>query len=195
MDYVYGEYLPAYPVQALILEAAWNKDSLATLDKTFQWASEHAVRTIVMRCVPEYDAPLAQLVTYSIAWKQPRLPSRHLLVKDGELEPRIRALVEDRWHFQFVSLYDVLCQGGVCKEYADPKKSYPTDGRFSSPQPLGCTIRHQPGSQQRAAALISEDGHLADLLLFLHRRLNVPARGFQQVVIVSRSMSHNMMQR
>lgn len=128
MDYIYGEYLPAHPVQALILESAWNTDSLATLDKTLQWASEHGVRTIVMGCVPEYDAPLAQLVAYSIAWNQPRLPSRHLLVKDGELEPRLRALVEDKWHFQFVSLYDVLCQGGVCKEYADPKKHIPLMG-------------------------------------------------------------------
>lgn len=75
MDYVYGNYLPAYPVQALILEAAWNTGSLATLDKTLQWASEHGVRAIVMGCVPEYDAPLAQLVAYSIDGISPACPA------------------------------------------------------------------------------------------------------------------------
>jgi peptidoglycan/LPS O-acetylase OafA/YrhL len=125
MDYVYQEYLPAHPVQALILESAWSTNSLPKLDETLQWASEHGVRTIVIGCVPEYGAALAQLVAYSIAWNQPRLPSRHLLVGEGELEPHLRALVADKWHFQFVSLYDVLCQGGVCKEYADANKHIP----------------------------------------------------------------------
>ncbi len=125
MDYVYGTFLPSHPIQALILESDWWEGSIPALDATLQWATEHKVRVIVMGCVPEYDAPLARLVAYSIAWNEPGLAGRHLLAKNVSLEPRLRALVVDKWHFEFVSLYDALCPDGTCTEYADAGRRIP----------------------------------------------------------------------
>jgi peptidoglycan/LPS O-acetylase OafA/YrhL len=119
MDYVYGVYLPSHPVGALLLESDWSASMLDALDQTLRWAKEHNVRVIVLGCVPVYDAPLARLLAYSIAWNDLGLAGRHLLASQNSLEPRLRTLVTEKWHDQFISLYDSICPDGACIEYAD----------------------------------------------------------------------------
>ena len=122
MDYVFQTYLSAHPVQAVILEANWNSESIAPLEETLAWAKVHQVPVVVMGCVPSYDAPLARLLAYSVAWHEPDFASKHLVRADGTLEARLRAVVEGKWHVPFVSLYDALCEGGMCIEYAGRKR-------------------------------------------------------------------------
>jgi hypothetical protein len=125
MDYVFQTYLPSHAVQALILEANWNSGSIAPLEETLAWARMHRVPVAVMGCVPAYDAPLARLLAYSVAWRQPDIASKHLAPEDGTLDVRLRAVVEGKWHAPFVSLYDSLCEGGTCIEYADAARTIP----------------------------------------------------------------------
>ncbi len=125
MDYIFGTYLPQHPPDALILESDWQPNKFKDLDQTLRWATDHGIRVIVVGCVPEYDAPLPRLLAYSVAWHKPGLASEHLLGKDGALEPRLRRLVVDKWHFQFVSLYDELCGDGPCVQYADANRRIP----------------------------------------------------------------------
>jgi len=125
MDYVFETYLPSHPVQALILEADWNSGSIAPLEETLAWAKMHQVPVVVMGCVPSYDAPLARLLAYSVAWHRPDLASRHLVRAEGTLDVRLREVVEDKWHVPFVSLYSSLCGGGTCFEYADAARTIP----------------------------------------------------------------------
>ncbi len=125
MNYVFQTYLPTHPVRALILEANWNPGSIAPLEETLAWAKTHQVPVVVMGCVPSYDAPLARLLAYSVAWHQPDLASKHLIRAEGALEVRLREVVEDKWHIPFVSLYDSLCKSGTCVEYADVARTIP----------------------------------------------------------------------
>ncbi|MGA8089676.1 MAG: acyltransferase family protein [Terracidiphilus sp.] len=125
MDYVFETYLPSHPVQALILEAKWNAGSVAPLEETLAWAKMHQVPVVVMGCVPSYDAPLARLLAYSVAWHESDLAGKHLVRAEGTLDARLRNVVEDKWHVPFVSLYDSLCEGGTCIEYADAARTVP----------------------------------------------------------------------
>jgi len=125
MYYIFDTYLPVHPVDALILESSWTEGILDALDDTLRWAAEHHVRVIVIGGVPEYDAPLARLVAYSIAWNRPDLPGRHMLTLQSDLEGRLRSLVADKWHFEFVSLNNTICSNGSCEHYADFPKRIP----------------------------------------------------------------------
>jgi peptidoglycan/LPS O-acetylase OafA/YrhL len=125
MDYVFETYLPTHPVQAVILEANWNSGSIAPLEETLAWAKMHQVPVVVMGCVPSYDAPLARLLAYSVAWHQSDLAGKHLVHAEGALEVSLRDVVEDKWHVPFVSLYDSLCEGSTCIEYADAARTVP----------------------------------------------------------------------
>jgi len=80
---------------------------------------------IVIGCVPEYDAPLARLLTYSIAWDDPAMPSHHLLKRDAEVEKQLRTLVVDTWHVPYASPFEELCQDGHCIEFVDAERNIP----------------------------------------------------------------------
>lgn len=125
MDYVFETYLPTHPVQEVILEANWNSGSIAPLEETLAWAKMHRIPVVVMGCVPSYDAPLARLLAYSVAWHQSDLAGKHLVYAESTLEVSLRDVVEDKWHLPFVSLYDSLCEGRTCIEYADAARTIP----------------------------------------------------------------------
>jgi len=125
MDYVFGEYLPKHPVQQLLLESDWLPSDAAGLDDTLRWAREHNVQVTVLGCVPEYDAPLARLLAYSIAWNRPDLVAEHRISKDAKLDRELKEAVESKWHYRYVSLYDALCEHGQCAAYADAEKGIP----------------------------------------------------------------------
>jgi hypothetical protein len=125
MDYVYQNYLPEHPVQKLILEADWQPGYIEDLGRTLSWAQVHQIPVIVIGGVPEYDAPLARLLAYSIAWHDPALPSAHRLARDAAMETRLRNLVVDTWHLPYASPYDALCQSGRCIEYANESQNIP----------------------------------------------------------------------
>jgi hypothetical protein len=117
--HVFQTYQPAHPIQQLLLESYWQPGDLSGLDDTLHWARDHHIEVTVFGTVPEYDAPLARLLAYLIAWNRPTLVAEHRISRDSELDRQIRRSVEDKWHFRFASIYDVLCSGGECKEYAD----------------------------------------------------------------------------
>lgn len=125
MDYVFREYLPTHAVQLLLLESDWLPSDLKGLDDTLLWARNHNVQLAVMGCVPQYDAPLARLLAYSIAWNRPDLAAEHRISRESALDQVLKQSVEVKWHFRYVSLYDVLCQNGHCVEYADAQKGIP----------------------------------------------------------------------
>ncbi len=135
MDYVFQSYLSTHTVQALILEANWNSGSIGPLEETLDWAEAHRIPVIVMGCVPSYDAPLPRLLAYSVAWHEPDLASKHLMPEEGVLEVRLRAVAQGKWHVPFVSLYDSLCEGDRCIEYADAARTIPLmiDGDHFNP--------------------------------------------------------------
>jgi hypothetical protein len=41
------------------------------------------------------------------------------------MDKLLQQMAESRWHVPYVSLYQALCQGGTCAEYADAAHSIP----------------------------------------------------------------------
>ncbi len=125
MNSIYQTYLPSHPVEELLLEADWSPGNLGDLGRTLSWAKMHQIPVLVIGCVPEYDAPLARLLTYSIVWRDSDLPREHRLAHDAGTERELRKLVVNTWHVPFASPYDALCEEGKCIEYADAERSIP----------------------------------------------------------------------
>jgi hypothetical protein len=95
------------------------------LTATIVWAAEHHVPVIVFGPVAEYDAPLPRLLAYSLAWNQPGLASRHRLTSRAPLDAQMQSLAANTWHVPYVSLYQAICTGDTCLEYADDAHNVP----------------------------------------------------------------------
>jgi peptidoglycan/LPS O-acetylase OafA/YrhL len=125
MSYIFQTYLPSHTVDELLLESRWKPEDMGELTETIAWAKEHHVPVIVFGPVAEYDAPLPRLLAYSIAWNQPDLASRHRLTSRAPMDAQMQNLAATAWHVPYISLYQAICNGGDCLEYADTAHDIP----------------------------------------------------------------------
>jgi len=75
--------------------------------------------------VPEYDAPLPRLLAYSVAWSKPTLAKQHLLAGGALLDAEMERKARDEWHVPYVSIYQAICDGQDCAEFADAAHTIP----------------------------------------------------------------------
>jgi len=125
MAYIFQTYLPAHPVQGVLLVAKWSPKDLDELTATIAWAREHHVPVTVFGPVPEYDGPLPRLLAYSIAWNKPGFASQHRVPNSKILDAEMQGLAANTWHVPYISLYQEICGGEVCVEYADTDRTIP----------------------------------------------------------------------
>jgi hypothetical protein len=125
MDFIYQNYLPAHPVQGIILQARWQMKNMGKLAETLSWADQHHVPVILFGPVPEYDAPLPRLLAYSVAWNKPDLARQHRLANGRQLDAWMQNESQNKWHVRYVSLYQEICDGENCKEFADAAQTIP----------------------------------------------------------------------
>jgi peptidoglycan/LPS O-acetylase OafA/YrhL len=125
MDYIFQTYLPAHRIQALLLEGRWKPENMEGLAETIAWAKQHQLPVIVFGPVPEYDAPLPRLLAYSIAWHEPGLADRHRVASREVVDEQMQSLAASTWHVPYISLYQAICNGGDCVEYADAAHEVP----------------------------------------------------------------------
>jgi peptidoglycan/LPS O-acetylase OafA/YrhL len=128
MAYIFQQYLPAHPIQGVFLVGRWEQKNLDSLTKVISWAKQHQLPVIVFGPVPEYDAPLPRLLAYSIAWNKPSLPSQHLVTGPKLMDAEMQQISATTWHVPYISLYDEICDGHICLEYADPAHKIPMMG-------------------------------------------------------------------
>jgi hypothetical protein len=125
LAYIFQTYLPAHPVQGLFLVGRWSEKDMGGLTETIAWAKAHQLSVTVFGPVPEYDAPLPRLLAYSIAWNKPDLPSQHRVATIGPLDAEMQNLATNTWHVPYISLYQEICRGETCEEYADKAHKIP----------------------------------------------------------------------
>jgi len=125
MDYIFRNYLLSHKVQALMLQARWHPGDMAGLTETIDWATQHQVPVIVVGPVAEYDAPLPRLLAFSIAWNKPDLANRHLVSLSPQMDAQMQSLAANKWHVPYVSLYQAVCDGKGCVQFADDAHDIP----------------------------------------------------------------------
>jgi peptidoglycan/LPS O-acetylase OafA/YrhL len=125
MQYIFQDYLQSHTIQALLLEGRWRPENMADLTETIDWAKQHKLPVVVVGPVPEYDAPLPRLLAYSVAWNEPGLAARHRVASRGVMDQQMQNLAESEWHVPYISLYQAICNGNDCIEYADAAHETP----------------------------------------------------------------------
>jgi len=125
MTYIFQTYLPTHSVQGMFLAARWIGKDMDKLTNTIAWAKQHRVPVVVFGPVPEYDGPLPRLLAYSIAWREPNLPSQHRVSSSGALDAEMLRLATNTWHVPYISLYREICTPTDCAEYADRAHKIP----------------------------------------------------------------------
>ncbi len=136
MNFIFQSYLPAHPVQGLLLEARFQAEDVSGIADTVAWAKNHQIRVVVFGPVPEYDAPLPRLLAYSIAWSKPGLAGQHRRMEPALLDAQLRREAAEVWHVPYVSLYEGVCGNGGCTEFADAAHTIPLmddQDHFSGP--------------------------------------------------------------
>ena len=139
MAYIFNKYLPTHHIDGLFLAGRWEENDFASLSKLIVWSKQRGLPVIVFGPMPEYDAPLPQLLAFSIAWNRPTLASQHLVLSQERLDTEMRQLATGVWQVPYISLYSVICREGECLEYADPAHKLPLmgdDNHLSSPGAL-----------------------------------------------------------
>jgi peptidoglycan/LPS O-acetylase OafA/YrhL len=113
--FLFEEYLPAHPMEALLVSYRWLDSNLDEVDALVSYAKAHGTRVIVFGPTVEYGAALPRLVAMSlrsggevreVGW--PR-----------ELDGRMARMARERWGVEYVSFFADACGGGVCPVLGD----------------------------------------------------------------------------
>jgi hypothetical protein len=125
MGFIYQNYLPAHPVQGLLLNVRWEQSDLKGLGETADWAREHQIPIIIFGPVPEYDSPMPRIEAYAVNSNEPNLLSEHLDPSGALLDRKMADLALSTWHVPYVSLYRAICDEEGCAGFADAAHSVP----------------------------------------------------------------------
>jgi peptidoglycan/LPS O-acetylase OafA/YrhL len=118
LSYIFSDYLQHHDIDGLILAAAWDESNLPKLTRTLDWAAGRNIRVILVGPMVQYDDALPRLLAVAIEMHNPSHVDFHR--RDlRHLDEEMRKLAEPRG-FRYISLYQLLCEGGSCVEYAAP---------------------------------------------------------------------------
>jgi len=135
MDFIFQQYLPAHPIDALFLSERWTDAEIPGLTETIAWARARNLPVVVFGPVPEYDESMPRLLAYSIAWRKPDLAQKRRTGHSAPLDAKLKDLAANTWHVPYVSLYQAICDSPAgCQEFADDAHTIPMlfdDDHFS----------------------------------------------------------------
>jgi peptidoglycan/LPS O-acetylase OafA/YrhL len=120
MNYALKEYLPSHKVDAVLIEARWEEDDLASLGETIAWLRQRGIPAILFGPIVQYDSSLPRLLAMSINENDPLLPRRHLESFVKPLDLQMEELARDTWHVPYVSMRGIFCGDDSCTQYGAP---------------------------------------------------------------------------
>jgi peptidoglycan/LPS O-acetylase OafA/YrhL len=118
-DEVLGPFLATHRIQAVILSARWAATDQDQLLATVRALRQRATRVIIIGPHVEYRDSLPKLLARGLVNGDEGLARRRLDHERFVLDRQLRAAVAAAGS-EYVSLIDVLCQDGRCREYAAP---------------------------------------------------------------------------
>lgn len=117
---LFVDWLPAHPVDVVVLAGRWQASDLTQLDATIAQVQGHAGRIVVVGPVPQYAYSLPKLLVRAQRTNDPGLVARSLLPVEFALDAQMRAQVGNT-SAQYFSMISDLCHDGSCRTYATPE--------------------------------------------------------------------------
>ena len=140
MQYVYQRYLPTQPVDLLILSAAWTRGDEETLAETLAWAQQRDVNTIVLGPSMMYDVPLPALLAREQMTGDYNLAFRHRYTSIAQADRNMQQAASP-YPGRYVSVYQMLCPNGRCREFVGDRVPLLYDGDHFTPEGARYVVR------------------------------------------------------
>jgi hypothetical protein len=112
---VLANWLPAHPVQLVILAGRWTPADVPNLALTVALARQHAATVMVVGPIPQYASSLPRVLVRSEG--HPERVAASLVSGPFLLDPQMRKVAQEAGA-QYVSLLEQLCHGRDCRTLA-----------------------------------------------------------------------------
>lgn len=126
-------WLPKHRVDRLLLAGRWVPGDLPSIEATLNDPVVRRSRPVLIGPVPQYSTALPRLLVFAERRDDPNLPHR-ALVEDSIKTDRAMRGIAQRAGTPYVSMRDMLCPDGRCREWAAPGIPMQFDyGHFTGP--------------------------------------------------------------
>ena len=114
LDDVITDYLPAHPVDNVLIAARWKESTLSNLAGTLDWMKERGIRVTLIGPSVLYDSPLPHLMVSALRISDPTLPQHHVDNSMLALDDKLSMLAQSRG-VTYVSLIKLMCSAQQCR--------------------------------------------------------------------------------
>jgi peptidoglycan/LPS O-acetylase OafA/YrhL len=114
---LFVDWLPAHPVDVIVLAGRWQAPDLALLAPTIAQLQGYAARIVVVGPVPQYAASLPRLLVKALRSNDTASVAKGLVRAEFALDAQMRTLVSHS-PAQYFSMIEDLCHDGSCRTYA-----------------------------------------------------------------------------
>ncbi len=122
---VFHQFLLTHHIDRMVFVGRWVSTDIPELDRTVAWTREHGIPLTVIGPTQDYDDPLPRLLAYGIMRHDAGFANRHRLEPTAVLDKQFAALARDRWHVPYISLVDMFCSDGGCRNYVNGQGGAP----------------------------------------------------------------------
>jgi peptidoglycan/LPS O-acetylase OafA/YrhL len=113
--FLYNEYLPTHPMEAILVSYRWLDSNLDEIDALAAYAKTHGTRVMILGPTVEYTMPLPRLLAMSMVDGGGIAEVRaHEQRRPRELDVKMAKLARERWGVEYVSFFSEVCGGGEC---------------------------------------------------------------------------------
>ena len=119
-SFLFGSYLTAHHVDALLLAARWSMSDFGALSQTIQFARDHGIEVIVVGPSIEFDQGLPRLLAVALRNGDVEQAAAHRDLGPEQLDAVMAKLAVSEWRVPYISIYQDLCTP-VCPMYAAPE--------------------------------------------------------------------------
>jgi peptidoglycan/LPS O-acetylase OafA/YrhL len=118
MQFVFNDFLVNHKVDKVLLSASWKDQDIPDLLATLDMLKSRGLDVTVLGPIVEYDGALPRLLTEEILHDSPAIASGMRTPGIRERDHAMRRMVAETGA-TYVSVYDSVCRGGVCDEFAE----------------------------------------------------------------------------
>jgi peptidoglycan/LPS O-acetylase OafA/YrhL len=117
MQYVFNDFLVRNKVDKVLLSASWKDEDFPDLSNTLDILKSRGIDVTVFGPIVEYDGALPRLLADEIRYNSPSFANDMRTPGIGERDRALSRLVTAKGA-TYVSVYNSVCHGGLCDEFA-----------------------------------------------------------------------------